>query len=236
MRAFVAGATGYVGNAVVRLLRKQGIETIAHIRPDSSRLQSHRAAFEEIGATVDTTAWDLSAMQKTMGDLKPDLVFCCIGTTRKRKQVSDTPELETYDAVDYGLTALLVRACVDAEISPRFVYISSVGTQEGSPSSYIQARWKAEQEIIDSGLPYTIARPSFIAGPNRPERRVAELASSVVSDLLLAGVGLLGFTGLRDKFKSMTDVELASALIALALDDDYAYETVDGRVLHEFAA
>ena len=34
--AFVAGATGYTGREVVRLLAERGVRTLAHVRPDSS--------------------------------------------------------------------------------------------------------------------------------------------------------------------------------------------------------
>ena len=42
--AFVAGATGYTGRAVVERLVADGFEAVAHVRPDSSRLASEREA------------------------------------------------------------------------------------------------------------------------------------------------------------------------------------------------
>jgi uncharacterized protein YbjT (DUF2867 family) len=235
MGAFVAGATGYVGSAVVELLRERGIETIAHIRPESSKLEEYRERFSELGADVDTTPWDEEKLRETLADAQPDLVFCCIGTTRKRKRQSDNPEEHTYEAVDYGLTKMLVDACVDAMITPRFVYISSAGTSEGSPSSYIQARWKAEQAIKGSGLPYTIARPSIIAG-DREEGRPAEEIGAKIGDFFLNVAGAVGFDEFRDRYRSLTGDELAAALVAAATTDEYENTTIDGVILQELAA
>lgn len=227
MLSFVAGATGYVGSSVVRLCRERDMSTVAHIRPGSSKLERYRDEFTELAAEIDTTPWDDDALRDTLAARRPDLVFCCIGTTRKRMRNSDNPDDHTYEAVDYGLTAMLARACVDAEIAPRFVYISSVGTSEGSPSSYIQARWKAEQYIKKSGLPYTIARPSFIAG-DRDETRVGEAVTAAVSDVALGIAGAVGLKKVRDRYRSMTADELAEALVEAATDEAYENETIDG--------
>ena len=87
--AFVAGATGYVGEEVVRNLISLGFKTIAHIRPDSFRLEKKKAYFEKLGATVVTTPWELEAMTHTLKAIRPDAVYCLVGTTRARmKQVA----------------------------------------------------------------------------------------------------------------------------------------------------
>ena len=81
-RAFVAGATGFVGRAVVAALRERGVEVIAHVRPGSAREADWRARFAELGAEVDTTAWEPAAMTATLAARAPTHVFFLIGTTR----------------------------------------------------------------------------------------------------------------------------------------------------------
>ena len=56
-RAFVGGATGHTGREVVRQLCERGVETIAHVRPNSSKLNDWLNRFEGWGASVDTSAW-----------------------------------------------------------------------------------------------------------------------------------------------------------------------------------
>lgn len=79
--AFVGGATGYTGREVVKLLCSQGVPTVAHVRPDSSRAGEFSKIFESMGATVDLTPWQPQAMQETFLRLKPSLVFALLGTT-----------------------------------------------------------------------------------------------------------------------------------------------------------
>lgn len=115
MTAFVAGATGYTGREVVRALVARGIHTVAHVRPDSSSLDRWRHRFEGMKAEVDTTAWDEVPLGERLGEIAPTLIFCLIGTTRHRgKEASRHGVEETYDTVDFGLTALLARAAARA--------------------------------------------------------------------------------------------------------------------------
>ncbi len=228
MKAFVAGATGYVGKAIVRLGAEHGYQMVAHVRPDSSRLQEHRERFEGFGATVDTTAWDEEALADTLRELKPDAVFCCIGTTRKRKKKSDEPQEETYEKIDYGLTAMLARACVDAGIRPRFVYLSAAGTGPKAWGAYMQARWRAEQYIRHTELPWTFVRPGVITGENREEDRPAERIAGKVGDAALFAASLIGFVGLRRRYRSTNDVELATAMLSWAIDPEGEDKIVEG--------
>jgi uncharacterized protein YbjT (DUF2867 family) len=122
--AFVAGATGLTGRFVVEALRRRGITTHAHVRPDSSRLAHWQAHFQALGAVVDTTPWTQEAMNATFRALEPDLVFALLGTTRKRMQAEQTD----YSAIDYGLTKVLIDAALAAsgKKRPRFTYLSTV--------------------------------------------------------------------------------------------------------------
>ncbi|WP_222615299.1 NAD(P)H-binding protein [Persicimonas caeni] len=225
--AFVAGATGYTGREVVRLLAQSGVDTIAHIRPNSSRLDEYTPRFESYGAQVDTTPWDENEMCECMSELQPDIVFCLIGTTRARKQAADNPNNNTYHAVDFKLTELLVHACQQAEIQPRFVYISAIGVGPNATTSYMKARWMAERSVVESQLPYTVVRPAFISGPGRGESRPGERVAAAVGDAVLEALGALGAKKLRDRYASMTNTELAEHLVALALSPDAANTVVD---------
>ncbi len=229
-RAFVAGATGYTGRALVPALTARGVEAVAHVRPDSSRIDEWTNRFTGAGATVDTTAWDSAAMAGTLAELQPDLVFALLGTTRARGKKADSAAPETYETVDYGLTRLLVDAAAACGSRPRFVYLSSVGVGPNSRSAYIAARWKAEQALRDSGLPHVIVRPSFITGPGRDELRVGERVGAAVGNGLLSVVGVLGGRKVRDRYRSITNTQLADAMVsaALAATDDSLVIEGDG--------
>jgi len=235
LRAFVAGATGFTGREVVRLLVEKGVETHAHVRPDSSRLEEWRVGFEGMGAKVDTTPWDEKKMSATISDLAPECVFALLGTTRARmKKAANAgfdPLAQSYEAVDYGLTAMLLRAAKTAGSDTRFIYLSASGTNPKSMSPYYKARSKAEKEIIDSGLPYSIARPSIITGPDRDDNRPGERIGAVVADAMLGAAALFGARKLKARYSSTTNAALATALVEMALDPGAQYKIFESEEL-----
>ena len=237
--AFVAGATGYTGREVVRALVGRGARAVAHVRPDSPRLAEWRERFGEMGAEVDATPWEEPAMRATLARWRPTHVFALLGTTRARGKRADESGgggavPDSYESVDYGLTSLLIRATVassSAGSRPRFIYLSAAGVREGIKNAYVAARWRAESELRASGLPFVIARPGFITGADREERRPLERVAAVVGNALLAVAGVLGASGLRQRYRSMTGAELAAALVRLALDPLTEDVVVDGEGL-----
>lgn len=234
-RAFVAGATGYTGREVVRALVGRGIETIAHVRPDSDRLAHWRIRFEALGAKVDTTGWDVAAMTATLAALRPDVVFGLLGTTRARgrRARAEDGAAENYESVDYGLTMLLYRAAERSGARPRFVYLSAVGAGRPGGNAYLNARARVEQALRGGTLHYTIARPSFITGPDRDEFRLGERVVARVADPLLRAARSFGARRLWERYHSTTNVILAEALVRLALDPESAGRVVESEELRE---
>ena len=231
--AFVAGATGYVGRALVRVLAGQGTPVVAHVRPDSPERDTWRVRFADLGATADVTPWDAEAMAGTLAALRPSAVFALLGTTRQRARAAAAHGArESYETVDYGLTALLLQATRRAaramDTPARFVYLSSVGADAASRNPYVAVRGRLEAELRASGLPWTVARPSFITGPDRDESRPAERIGAAVVDAALVVPGWLGARRLRDRWRSTTAVELARALVRLAADPAADGAVVEG--------
>ncbi|MEP6573204.1 MAG: NAD(P)H-binding protein [Gemmatimonadota bacterium] len=214
---FVAGATGYTGREVVRELVQRGMRTIPHVRPDSSVLNDWVERFRQGGAEADTTPWTVEALRTTLASLRPDVIFSLLGTTQSRSRAEGrSASAQGYEEVDYGLTAMLLHAVLDAGIQPKFVYLSAAGVREDTSNPYLAVRWRLEQELIASGLPYLIARPSFITGPDRDEARPVERIAAAVVDGVLTVARLFGADLLRERYRSTTNVVLASALVRLA--------------------
>ena len=225
--AFIAGATGYTGRHVTERLAREGVRAVAHVRPDSAALGAWTARFNAAGATVDATPWTDDDMARAMARLRPDYVFALLGTTRARAARDEraTGKSAGYEAVDYGLTALLLRAARAAAIQPRFVYLSAIGAREASRNPYLAVRGRFERELMESGLPYLIVRPAFISGSDRDERRVLERAASIVTDALLGTLALLGGRALQDQWATLNGDALAAGMIALAVN------APDGRAI-----
>src|SRR5882757_6339695 len=126
MTAFVLGATGFVGREVVRQLCVRGTPTIAHVRPDSSTLANWRGRLTALGATVDTTAWQVDALSARLAAAQPAQLYILIGTTRSRAK-TDAVTGDIYAAIDFGLTQVAADAARTSGVAPRLVYLSSVG-------------------------------------------------------------------------------------------------------------
>lgn len=211
--AFVLGATGLVGREVVRQLVVRGTRAIAHVRPDSRQLDAWRARLGELGAEVDTTAWDAAALAARWRELSPAQIYVLIGTTRARAK-ADGVEGDIYERVDLGLVKIAVEGARGSEVQPRLVYLSAIGANASARGAYMRARGKAEDVVRGSGLPWAIARPSFILG-ERDEGRPGERTAAAVTDGLLAVAGVLGGKRLRERYRSTRADVLASALIRL---------------------
>ncbi len=230
-RAFVAGATGFTGREVVATLRERGIATVAHVRAESSRRAEWTARFEAQGAEVDASPWTAEAIGAALARVQPTQVYALLGTTRKRAQGEGRSALEAYEAVDYGLTKLLIDAAEALELAPRFVYLSSVGAAPGTRNPYLAARAKVEAALEASQLPYFCAQPSFISGPGRDDSRPGERVGSLIGDLALGTLGLFGAKGTQARYASTTPAILARALVRLGCEGGSPRRVVAGAEL-----
>lgn len=211
MRAFVAGATGWTGRHVVEALCEAGVETHAHIRPDSPRVREWEARFREMGGHPDTTEWSAAPMKSTLLNLQPDLVFALLGTTRKRARSGGG----TYREVDEGLTLLLADACPPGTAAG-FVYLSSLGVGPRARGAYLQTRWRVECALEARDLRRLIIRPSLIIG-ERDDGRPGERWAAFALRCLLAPLRWVGARQIADRHAPMEGKDLARGIVGHAL-------------------
>lgn len=217
--AFVAGATGYTGRAVVERLRELGVEANAHVRPDSQRLAEWRARFEALGARVDTTVWSAADMRARFVELRPTHVFATLGTTLARSRRGSTSSVpDSYAAVDRALTQMLIDASVAAGSVERFVYISAAGVRSGTKNVYLRARAENEAALRASGLGHTIARPAFVTGNDRDEARPLERVGAITSDAFFAACRVFGASAFASRYGSISGTVLARGLVQAAFE------------------
>lgn len=229
--AFVAGATGYTGRAVVEQLVARHVSTVAHVRPDSPSRAQWTERWQQVGAEVDATPWEPAALAETLTRLRPTLVFALLGTTRARARSEGRGAAAAYEAIDYGMTMMLRDAAEACGHRPRFVYLSMAALPQASRNPYVDVRIRVERALREGALPYTIARPAIITGQGRDEPRLGEAIGAKVMDGALAFAGLLGAGRLRDRYRSITNVELAAGLVRVAMDPAYENRVVEGEAL-----
>lgn len=178
--AFIAGATGYTGSHLVPILVERGWTVYAHVRPDSSSLGQWTAHFKELGAQVDSTPWDPASMRARFREIRPTVVFALLGTTKKRAKLGDSGQIEdTYEAVDYGLTSLLLRATIDESPRARFVYLSAWGVKPNTNNPYMKVRARIEQELQESALDYVVIQPAVIGGDREESRPLEHIGGTL---------------------------------------------------------
>ncbi|MGK2855573.1 MAG: SDR family oxidoreductase [Thermoanaerobaculia bacterium] len=173
MRAFVTGATGFVGHNLVIELRDAGWDVVALVRRDSD--VRHLGA---LGVTTrEGTITDAKSVLAAMPD-EADAVFHVAGSTSLWKRGDAQQTL-----VNVGGTANVVRAAL-ARRAKRLVHTSSVGAfghhhsriDEATPSNassswinYIRTKRAAELEVLGGvaeGLDAVIVNPPHIVGPH----------------------------------------------------------------------
>ncbi len=213
--AFVAGATGITGREVVSALASRGVETIAHIRNDSPYVNEWIEYFRQVGSGVDTTPWDQEEISRRLADIRPSLVFCLLGSSERRmksdEEFKPNPFIDSYMAVDLGLTSMLIRACVSAgEENLRFILASAIGADDSSSSEFMQMKAKAEDFLIQSGLNYTVVRIGAVADSDRGGREQPAFRS------------LFGLKRRPTPFPPANARPLAETLVDVALTPDCA--------------
>ena len=212
-RAFVAGATGLTGRHLVSALTRLGMDVFAHVRPDSPRRDHWQKTFEEQGAQCSFAPWEPQSIHDTVKVIKPQVVFGCLGTTRRRAAAGGGD----YTAVDYGLTAMLIDAACQLEPLPLFVYLSAVGVSENSKTAYMKARADVESYLAQSRLHSLIVRPSFIIG-SRDDKRPGEAVGARLSDGALAALGCFGLAKVVGPYRTVTGQMLAEGMAMLTMD------------------
>jgi NADH dehydrogenase len=142
----ISGVNGFVGRNVGLYFLAHGFEVIGISRKKRKYIMGLRSVVSE-------NLLEKRILSKVRGSLAL-LHFIGIG-----KQAVDCD----YESVNVGLTKNAIRLCKRAGIK-KIVYISGLGVDEKATLGYFISKFKAEQEIIKSGLDYTIFRSSYILG------------------------------------------------------------------------
>jgi uncharacterized protein YbjT (DUF2867 family) len=131
----------------------------------------------------------------------------------------------TFEKVIHQGTVNVIEEAKRAGIG-RFLHMSALGARDDEHFPYLQAKWRAEQVVQASGIPWTIFRPSVIFGPS--DEFINRLASVIRTFPFIPVVGDGQTTFMP---VSVTDV---TAAYKRALDDPATsgelYELGGGKV------
>lgn len=141
----ITGANGFVAKNLRKILYEKEINSICIARRN---FQNDKSETKIVSAEFSTK---LAIKIKNC-----DALIHLVGIGR------ETPE-NVYQETNVDLTKKIVEICKKAKIK-KIIYNSGLGVSKNSTSSYFISKLKAEQLIINSGLDYTIFRPSYIIG------------------------------------------------------------------------
>ncbi len=222
----VAGATGAVGSVLVPRLRSQGFDVIPHVRPKT-------AERHPLGKDAQALVVELSDTQRLDAAMaRVDAVVCLVGTMRRRFASGDT-----YESSDYRPVVQLAASAKRAPSTQLryFVLLSALGAMPGR--GYVGWKFKAEEAVRASGLPFTVLRPSFLdsthAGAQPSDGRPRK-PPPLVGGLLQAMGSLPGMRGISDDLRPLP-VEVLCDAIATVLRDRAPGGVLTGRTLWTLA-
>ena len=212
VRVAVAGVSGYTGQ---RLLPRLGPDARLLLRPSTAA----RAPWKDDPRAVPVDLLDEAALETALRGV--DVIACLVGTTKAQfRAATATEPAVSYETVDIGIPRALANAGKRAGVQ-RFVLLSSFGID--TPGAYPAAKRAAEAAVRDSGLRWTVLRPSFIVGPGRKAPKAL--------DALWAPVGLFA-RGWADDVRSIDVDDLAAALARVIGSDAWDGRALAGRDLH----
>lgn len=145
MLIFIAGGTGFVGSHLVPELSKRGIKTRCLLR--SAERAPRCVGAETVRGTLDKIP--RGALDSV------DMVVHLVGILAEAGP-------DTFESVVSGTANLVEEALVSGV--KRFFYQSSLGASLRSRNRYQKTKAQAEEIVKDSGMGYTIFRPSLILG------------------------------------------------------------------------
>jgi len=152
MRVFITGGTGFVGRNIFHALRGKGLKITAFVRSGSEE----KLPFLE---GVKVAYGDVTNPESLADAIKgADAVIHLVGIIREFPS-----ENITFEKLHYEATRNVVKASVDAGVT-RFIFMSANGAAQDGVSSYQTTKWRAEEEVRNSGMEWTIFRPSVIFG------------------------------------------------------------------------
>ncbi len=145
-KVLVAGATGYLGQCVVKAFKKQGYWVCALAR-NADKLESVSDYIDEkfIGEVTDA-----NSIREICKDI--DIVFSAIGITKQKDNL-------TYMDVDYQGNKNLLEEAKKEAVS-KFIYVSVLNAEKIRNLKGIQAKLKFTEALKESGLNYLVVYPN----------------------------------------------------------------------------
>jgi uncharacterized protein YbjT (DUF2867 family) len=211
MKAAIVGATGFIGNYLIDLLKEDAaVESVQVLARKALQLPSK----------FDVVVTDMANPQLS----KPvDVAFCALGTT-----MAVAGSKAAFFHVDHDLVLAFAKEA-KAKGAHTFVLVSSLGADASSSNYYLKVKGEVERDVSNLGFQSVIiVRPSLLLG-ERKDVRVGELIGKGVMALLgpLMLGPLLKYRGIQGK-------TVAKAMLRLSKENLMGVHILDSDKLQAF--
>ena len=188
-----------MGRNVVKALRTRGKEVRCLVR--TSARKSAVVDYHVEIAYGDIL--DPAALKEAMREV--DTVIHLVAIIREKRN-------QGFDLINRQGTERVVQAAREAGVK-HLVHMSAIGAQDNPDYPYLYSKWQGEQAVINSGLTYTIFRPSIQFGEG--DEFINTLAG-VVKAFPVVPVAGSGMVRLQP-----ISVEEVGAMVSLVVDDPH---------------
>jgi uncharacterized protein YbjT (DUF2867 family) len=144
-KVLVAGATGYLGQYLVKELKKRGFWVRALIRKEAQK-----SKFEDVDDFFVGQITEPDSIKGITNNI--DWVFSSIGITRQKDGL-------TYMDVDYQGNSNLLKEALKDKVEA-FQYISAINGDKLRQLKIFEAKEKFVDELKGSGIRYCVLRPN----------------------------------------------------------------------------
>lgn len=197
-KAILVGASGLIGSKLLNVLLAQADYTEV--------LSIGRKKIKLTNKKLKQIVADFDDLDKYKDQIKGDVIFCCLGTTRR-----DTPNLNDYRKVDHDYPVKLAEIALKNGID-QYHYVSAMGARSQSPNFYTKIKGDTETDLKNMGLKgLFIYQPSILIGHrNKPRlmENIAVLVMKIIGPLLV---------GKLKKYRAIYAMDVAKAMYKLSL-------------------
>lgn len=197
-KAVVVGGSGLIGRLLISmLLQSAEYNEVVSLGRKKLSLKNNRLTQHII---------DFNSLDDHADLIDGDIIFCCLGTTRKK-----TPSLDEYRIIDHDYPVKLAEIA-HKNGAKQYHFVSALGANKNSWSFYTKMKGETEEALKSIGLHCLfIYQPSLLTGV-RKERRIAEKVAAAM--LFLLSPLLLGSL---KKYRSIPAKTVAAAMFKQSL-------------------
>ncbi|MBK7867569.1 MAG: NAD(P)H-binding protein [Ignavibacteriales bacterium] len=212
MKAIVIGATGLIGNKLVRqLLAKDEYDQVVTLVRKSSGLSNKK--LEEVVINFD----EPSSYSKY---LTGDVLFCALGTTIKK-----AGSQAAFRKIDFQYVVDFASVAAKNGIK-RFSVVSSLGSKSDTSNFYLRTKGEMEKAIaLLSFESVYIFRPSLLLG-DRQETRTGEK----IAEFFFKIIGFV-FVGKLKRYKPVQGSAVAKAMINAGISGKPGFHIVESEMI-----